>query len=239
MPGSSVDEALFEGCEGLVDGGLLEEDFGGAAPDHDLAVGFGFELGDVVADLVGEVALVLAGLGLLGGEALDVVLVEDGGHGLDGLEEGANLFELVAVEDLGGLGGVVEVAAEDVPAGEDEVVELGDGDEVLDERGCGRRCACRGGWCPSARVEPMGLARPRRTASTPAMSVVATAPMPGIMTPSFPVAGLMLAAACVAAPGVDMLGGTLLCGNFSVEAEGLVSLTVKRGRKRRQCLCRR
>ena len=33
----------------------------------------------------------------------------------------------------GGLGGVVEVAAEDVPAGEDEVVELGDGGEVFDE----------------------------------------------------------------------------------------------------------
>ena len=72
-------------------------------------------------------------LDFLGGEALDVVLVEGGGHGLDGLEEGRDLFELVAVENLGGLGGVVEIAAEDVPAGEDEVVELGDGNEVLDE----------------------------------------------------------------------------------------------------------
>jgi hypothetical protein len=33
------------------------------------------------------------------------------------------------------------------------------------------------------------------------------------MMPSFPVAGLMLAADCVAAAGVDILGGTLLwCG---------------------------
>src|SRR6266436_3205870 len=69
---------------------------------------------------------------------------------------------------------------------------------------------------PICEREPMGLARPRRTASTPAMSVVATAPMPGIMTPSFPVAGLMLAAASVAAPGVDMLGNTLLYCDFSV-----------------------
>ena len=135
MLGSSVDEALFEGFEGLVDGGLLEEDFGGAAPDHDLAVGLGFELGDVVANLVGEVALVFAGLHFFGRKALDVVLVEDGGHGLDGFEEGPNLFELVAVEDLGSLGGVVEVVAEDVPAGEDDVVEVGEGGEVLDERG--------------------------------------------------------------------------------------------------------
>ncbi len=60
--GVVLDEAFFEGCEGLVDGGLLEEDLGGAAPDHDLTIGLGLELGDVVADLVGEVALVLAGL---------------------------------------------------------------------------------------------------------------------------------------------------------------------------------
>src|ERR1700756_2732325 len=52
----------------------------------------------------------------------------------------------------------------------------------------------------------MGLERPRRTASTPAMSVVATAPMPGIMIPNFPVAGLMLLAAFDAAPGVDISG---------------------------------
>jgi hypothetical protein len=53
------------------------------------------------------------------------------------------------------------------------------------------------------------------------MRVVATAPIPGIMTPSFPVAGLMVAAACaadagLAAGGVDMLGSTLLCCDFSV-----------------------
>src|SRR5260370_39259643 len=62
----------------------------------------------------------------------------------------------------------------------------------------------------------MGLARPRRTACAAAMRVVGAAAMPGIMTPNFPVAGLMLAAASVAAPGVDMLGNTLLCCDFSV-----------------------
>src|SRR5271168_5005706 len=82
---------------------------------------------------------------------------------------------------------------------------------------------------PICVVEPMGLARPRRTASTPAMSVVATAPMPGIMTPNFPVAGLMLAAACVAAPGVDMLGGTLLWCDFSVRRKVKYRLWWRRG----------
>ena len=37
--------------------------------------------------------------------------------------------------------------------------------------------------------EPIGFARPLRIASTPATNVVATAPMPGIITPSFPFAG--------------------------------------------------
>src|ERR1700735_4303823 len=80
-------------------------------------------------------------------------------------------------------------------------------------------------------VEPMGLAKPRRIASTPAIRVVATAPMPGIMTPSFPVAGLMLAAACVAAPGVDILDGTLLSCDIPCNADSLVSLTVEEGCK--------
>ncbi len=113
-----------------MDGGGLEEDLSGAGPDHDLTVGLGFEGGDVVANLVGQVALVLAGLDGLAGEALDVVLVEGGGHGLDGLEERAHRFELVALENAGGPGGVVEIAAEDIPAGEDDVVEVGEGDEV-------------------------------------------------------------------------------------------------------------
>ena len=40
--------------------------------------------------------------------------------------------------------------------------------------------------------EPIGLASPRRTASTPAIIVVATAPRPTTITPSFPVAGATL-----------------------------------------------
>jgi hypothetical protein len=45
--------------------------------------------------------------------------------------------------------------------------------------------------------------------------------MPGTMMPSFPVAGLMLAAASFAAAGVDILGGTLLWCDFFRWAEGL------------------
>src|SRR6056297_150683 len=42
--------------------------------------------------------------------------------------------------------------------------------------------------------EPMGGWRPWRAAMTPAMKVEATAPMPGVRTPSLPVAGAMLRA---------------------------------------------
>ncbi len=44
---------------------------------------------------------------------------------------------------------------------------------------------------PICVIEPMGLEIPFRMASTPAMKVVATAPIPGTRTPSLPVAGRM------------------------------------------------
>src|SRR5882724_13714967 len=65
-------------------------------------------------------------------------------------------------------------------------------------------------------IEPIALAKPLRTASTPAMRVVATAPIPGIMIPNFPFAGLISAALGVAAPGVDMLDRTFLQNNFGI-----------------------
>src|SRR5690348_11887097 len=40
--------------------------------------------------------------------------------------------------------------------------------------------------------EPIGFDNPRRTLSTPAMNVVATAPRPGVRIPSLPVAGRMV-----------------------------------------------
>src|SRR5438270_523139 len=46
--------------------------------------------------------------------------------------------------------------------------------------------------CAICVSDPMGRPRPRRAASTPAMNVVATAPIPGSSTASFPSAGAML-----------------------------------------------
>ncbi len=112
----------------------LKKDLRRSAPDHHLAGGLGLELRNVVANLVRQVALVLAGLRLLRCQALDVVLVECGGHRLDRFEIRPDRFKLVVIEHLRGLRGVVQVAAEDVPPGKDEVVELRDGSEVFDQR---------------------------------------------------------------------------------------------------------
>ena len=77
---------------------------------------------------------------------------------------------------------------------------------------------------PICVVEPMGFARPRRTASTPAINVVATAPIPGIMMPSLPVAGVMSAAwGVVAASGVDMFLVGPFCGAVFRQPDRLVS----------------
>lgn len=68
-------------------------------------------------------------------------------------------------------------------------------------------------------------------ASTPAMRVVATAPMPGIMMPSFPVWGLMLAASWVAELGVDdIVEAVPFCAAIFRVADRLVSLAERRGR---------
>ncbi len=117
-------EALFEGFDGLVNGGGFEEDFSRSAPDHDHAIDGLFEGLNVGANLVGEIALVLARLDMRAVKALDVVLIEDGGQRLDGFEIGLELLEGFLVEHLGVRGSLVDVVFEDVPAGEDDVVEI-------------------------------------------------------------------------------------------------------------------
>ena len=95
----------------------------------------GLEVADVLADLLGELPLRGALLDVVAVEALDVMLVEGGRHGLDRLEEvGDGLDVLVAVEDAAADGGLVGVVGDRVPGAEDEVVEARQGHEVLDQR---------------------------------------------------------------------------------------------------------
>src|SRR5215218_7787320 len=53
--------------------------------------------------------------------------------------------------------------------------------------------------------DPMGLDNPRRTLSTPAMKVVATAPRPGVRTPRRPVAGRTVLRALLELPVLPVL----------------------------------
>ena len=142
-------EALFEGFDGLVNGRGFEENLSRAAPDHDDAIDGLFEVLNVVADLVGEVALVLARLDVRAVQALDVVLIEDGGQRLDGLEIGLELLEDFLVEHLCVCGRLVDVVFEDVPSGEDDVVKIREGDEILNKRGFVVGALAEAEWCPS------------------------------------------------------------------------------------------
>ena len=80
--------------------------------------------------------------------------------------------------------------------------------------------------------DPMGLEIPLRTASTPATNVVATAPMPGIMTPSFPFAGAIspvpvLLLFCFLVVGMSISPFHEVCVNLSSSRTGGVDAIVE------------
>ena len=104
---SPVDAALalveraLEGLQRLVDLVPLDEDLGGAAPDHHqaLAVVLRAEVPDVRAQRLGPLALRGAGDDVRALEAFDVALVEGGRHRLDPLQEPGDRVEVaMAVE---------------------------------------------------------------------------------------------------------------------------------------------
>jgi hypothetical protein len=55
--------------------------------------------------------------------------------------------------------------------------------------------------------EPTGTDSPLRTSSTPAISVVLTAPIPGVRTPSFPFGGAILTGLRIQLLLCDSFGG--------------------------------
>src|SRR5215469_1494260 len=126
----------FERGERFVDFFGLEENFGGGAPDHHGAVDFGgfFEVANVFAKLFGEIEFVFCALDVFAVEIFDVGLVERGFHGFDFAEEGLNFAEMIRVEDARFGGGFVRGVRENVPAAENEIVEAGERNEVLNFR---------------------------------------------------------------------------------------------------------
>src|SRR6185312_15796133 len=73
-------------------------------------------------------------------------------------------------------------------------------------------------------MEPIGFACPLRTASTPATKVVATAPIPGIMMPSLPLAGAILSLAVFFSFAIL---GSLLLMNFRGEVQRIYVLVTR------------
>ena len=112
-----------------------KKDLGRAAPDHHLALGHLLISLNIRAELLGQVALILAFLDVAALQTLDVILIEDRGHGPYPFEKGANGFQLVAIEDACRAGGLEHIVGKDIPAGEAEIIELRQGDEVPDQRG--------------------------------------------------------------------------------------------------------
>src|SRR5215469_2138583 len=112
----------------------LDECFRRSAPDGDepRCAGRLAEFADVLAHLLGKVHLALALLDIGPVDVFDVVVVEDGfaRHYLG--EEWLDLFEQIAVKDTCLGGGVEHVVFEDVPAGEDQIVETSEWDEFFD-----------------------------------------------------------------------------------------------------------
>ena len=144
-------EALLERLERLVRRRLGQVDLGGAAPDIDEPV-------EVVVLLEARMSartcsarsrLFLPFLTFGPVEPLHVLAVEDGRPGLDGFKLGLICSSRSLVEHAGVLRRLVAVVLEDVPAAEHEVVEVGEGHEVLDERRAAVGALARGGWCPS------------------------------------------------------------------------------------------
>ena len=113
--------------------GRLDVGLGRSAPHGDQATGAArlLEVADVVAQLLGEIHLGLALLHVGAVDLLHVVVIEDGGARLDRGEERLQLLEQAVVEHAGVRGGFVHVVFEDVPAGEDQVVEPGERNEFL------------------------------------------------------------------------------------------------------------
>ena len=138
--GQDVGVALVEALLELLDRGVnlarLAVHLGRAAPDHHQPVAalLLLEARDVGRDLLGEVALRLALLHVRPVQLLHVLRVEDGRPRLDALEEVLDRLEVARLEDAGLLRRLVGAVRVDVPAAELELVEAGEGHEVLDQR---------------------------------------------------------------------------------------------------------
>ena len=118
----------FVGCE---------ENLGRTAPDHHQARGLRLLLKprDVVLDLQGQVVFVFGFFYVRAIQPLDVIPVEGGFHGLNGPEKFLGPHEVFRREHGGVGGGFISGVGKEIPAAKGEIVERGERDKLLDQRG--------------------------------------------------------------------------------------------------------
>src|SRR3989449_3251729 len=115
---------------------LLHKDLRGSAPDHHqpVAAVYRFELADVVANELGKVELAATALYVGPVQPLDVVVVEDGGHGVDAGQVVSDRLDMAAgLQDAALQRGLAGVVGNRVPAAEHELIEPGERNEFTDE----------------------------------------------------------------------------------------------------------
>ena len=114
-------------------GGRFKEGFGRGAPHSDETRGAArlTEVANVLAQLLGEIELVLPFLDVRSVNLFDVVMIEHSFHRLDRTQAPLYLAEQVALEHARFRGGRVHIVFENVPPGEHQVVEAGEGNKFL------------------------------------------------------------------------------------------------------------
>src|SRR5258708_32484982 len=115
-------------------GARLADGFGRSAPDGDQPARATrlLEVAYVLPKLLRQFQLVLPFLHVRPVDLLDVVVIEHGLHWLDGAEASLHFIEQIALQHTGVAGRRVHVVFENVPAGEDPIIQPGERNELLD-----------------------------------------------------------------------------------------------------------
>ena len=107
-------------------------DLRGSGPDHHNAgaIVLGFEIADVLTDLLHHVPTGSAVLDIVAVETLGVVLVKSSLHRLDPLQLITHRVDVFLLEHLGIDSSLIGILRIDIPTTEDNIIEFGQRDDV-------------------------------------------------------------------------------------------------------------
>jgi len=127
---------LFQGFHRIVDRIVFLIDLGAGAPDHHDAgeIMLFLEISDIPLELVGQIHLVLAALDVGAMQAFDIIVAKDRLHRLDRLQLGTDLFDIFGSENAGRKRRIVGAVGENIPGRKDDIIQIGEGDKILDFR---------------------------------------------------------------------------------------------------------